>query len=128
MTQLKYLGKLFVIFALISCGQSADNYSSFVPGTWAGYAQTSAGQGKDLVMYVSFRDGILTVDYSPRGGVKRTAPYSFRNGRTIETSLYPENLIIDALPGGRLRFRPEGEKVRVFIEMIYQCDFARVGK
>ncbi|HEV7396011.1 MAG TPA: hypothetical protein VGN86_05835, partial [Pyrinomonadaceae bacterium] len=46
--------------------------------------------------------------------------------RTIEASRYPEHLIIQRHSDKEIEFRPEGDRLRKDIEMIYVCKFTRV--
>jgi hypothetical protein len=106
---------------------SSADYRNWLVGTWEGRTYDN-GRDDQLVMYVIFKDNNLTVDYSPRGGATFTEPYRFIDGRTIEAGRYPEKLIVERRSDDEIRFRPEGERLRVDIEMIYACRFIRVVK
>jgi hypothetical protein len=103
---------------------SPIDYKSLILGKWEGRASYVSGDGH-LVMFVTFNEGNLTVDYSPSGGGKFIAPYKFKDERTIESSRYPENLVIVRYGDKVIGFRPEGDKLREDIEMIYECRFEK---
>ena len=100
------------------------DYRDLMPGTWAG--RDCSGDGNRLEMYVTFKDNDLTVDYSPSGGAKISIPYRFRDGRTIETSRYPENLVIVSHGDKVIGFRPQGKDLREDIDIIYVCQFEKI--
>ena len=142
MTNLKLLTFVLISLGMAQCSTSTPtrqisntnqnppspaDYQSFILGTWEGRAYYN-GQDNQLVMYVTFKDNHLTVDYSPAGGAKFTEPYRFKDERTIEASRYPEHLIIEKHSQDEIRFRPEGSKLREDVEVIYACKFARTMK
>lgn len=92
------------------------DYQKLIAGTWKCVGHK---------IYVTFNDGTITVDYSLEGGRKFTEPYKFKDERTLEVSRYPENLIIVRYTDDEIGFRPEGDKLRADIEMIYACSFVR---
>jgi hypothetical protein len=99
--------------------QSLD-YSDLVIGTWEGRDQVSA-------MYLTFKtDGTAIVDYTPNGGEKHELSYGFKDDKTIEISLYPENLIIKKWSDDEISFQPEGKNLREDIPKVYVYRFKRV--
>lgn len=124
---MKPLRSLVIVLILLGCSQHSEDYKSFVIGTWEGRV-SSNGQDDRLIMYLTFSDGTLTADYSPAGGGKFIAPYTFIDERTIMTSRYPENLVIEILSGNTMKFRSEVGEPRKIILMIYLCKFVRTVK
>ncbi|MDT4969286.1 MAG: hypothetical protein QOJ64_4023 [Acidobacteriota bacterium] len=100
------------------------DYRDLMPGTWEG--RDYSGDGNRLEMYVRFKDNDLTVDYSPSGGANFTIPYRFHDGRTIETSRYPENLIIVSHGDKVIGFRPQGNDLREDMDIIYVYQFEKL--
>jgi hypothetical protein len=86
------------------------------------------GQDDRLEMYLTFSERTLTVDNSPAGGGTFNAPYKFKDERTIVTSLFPDNLIIERLSGNTMKIRPEMGGSRKTILMIYVCKFVKTVK
>lgn len=98
----------------------SPNYRHLVIGTWEGRDQVSA-------MYLTFKtDGTAIVDYTPNGGEKHEFHYNFKDNKTIEMSLYPENLIIRKWSDDEISFQPEGKKLREDIPKVYVYRFKRV--
>ncbi len=124
---MKPLKSLLVVLILLGCSQHSNDYRGFVIGTWEGRVSGN-GQDDRIIMYLTFSYGTLTVDYSPSGGRKFTAPYTIKDERTIMTSRYPDNLVIERLSGNAMKLRPEIGEPRKIIEMIYQCKFIRTAK
>jgi hypothetical protein len=142
MTRIKVLIIILVTVAASQCSASNNSrsisnfnqnssspvdYKSLILGKWEGRASYVGGDGH-LVMFVTFDENNLTVDYSPSGGGKFTALYKFRDESTIESSHYPENLVIVRYSNNVIGFRPEGDKLREDIEMIYECRFKKTNQ
>ena len=98
------------------------DYQELLVGSWVGHDDF----GQMNVLFGT--DGWAEIDYSPAGGKRFRLPYSFKDERTIEISLYPENLIIERVNNNEILFRPEGNRVRVDIDRIYTCRFTRLEK
>lgn len=124
---MKPLKSLVIVLILLGCSQHSDDFEGFVIGTWEGRV-SSNGQDDRLVMYLTFSEGTLTVDNSPAGGGTFNTPYKFKDERTIMTSLFPDNLIIERLSGNAMKVRPEMGEPRKIILMIYVCKFVKTVK
>jgi hypothetical protein len=130
--KLKALILLLAVFCLSQCSApdankrylSVNNQTSSSP---VDYQKLIAGTWKCVghEIYVTFKEGIMTVDYSREGGGKFTSPYKFKDESTLEVSRYPENLIIVKYTDDEIGFRLEGRELRADIEMIYACRFVR---
>lgn len=132
MAKLKVLALVLAAFCFSQCSALDTNnrylkvnnqtseppvdYEKLIAGTWKCVGHE---------IYVTFKDETITVDYSSDGGRKFIEPYKFKDERTLEVGRYPEHLIIVRYTDDEIGFRPEGNKLRVDIEMIYACRFVR---
>lgn len=99
----------------------SSNYRDLIIGSWEGRDRASG-------MFLTFKtDGTAVIDYTPNGGEKFELSYKFKDDRTIEISLYPENLIVKKWSDNEISFRPEGDKLRKDISMVYIYRFKRIS-
>src|SRR5205823_2021744 len=103
----------------------SPGYKNSVLGTWEGRARVN-GQDDHPVMHVTFKDGLLTVDYSPDSDARVSAPYEFKDERTIKTALLPEDLVVEKRSDAEISFRPARGAREEGLEMIYACRFVKV--
>jgi hypothetical protein len=101
---------------------SVINYKDLTTGTWEGWLDH-----KPLMRLTFNEDSTMTVEYLSYGG-KFTVPYKLKNEGIIETSHFPENLIITKHTDDEFSFRPEGNRLRKDINVIYVCRFVRPMK
>jgi hypothetical protein len=110
----------------------SSKYAKLIVGTWEGRESTvTRVEGREYVstsvMYLTFNnDGTAIIDYSPSGGKKFVVPYKFKDEKTIIDNLHPENLIINEGSDGTISFSPEGNRMRVEIDMIYEYKFRKI--
>ncbi len=141
MGNLKFILFAVSLFLLIQCKPSDSNlhvsktneesapsvnYSNLIIGTWEGESPYSNTPNVPTKMYVTFKDGNMTVESSLSDGRKHTVPYKFKDERTIQASGYEDNLIIEKISDNQISFKPEGDRMRVDFLIIYTCLFSRV--
>jgi hypothetical protein len=133
-----FLAGLVLSFQLqcsnVNSGHSAENtnrtsetftdYKTFILGTWdCDYSYN----GVPSKMFVTFKsDNMIESDSTVNK--ESIEPYKFKNENTVQVSRYPDNLIIERVSDNQLRFKPEGDKLRKDLEIIYSCSFMRVAK
>ena len=119
----KYLFFALALLCLSQC--SSPNDGDFILGTWEGRARVN-GQDDHPVMRLTFKDSLLTADYSPDSDAVFSAPYEFTDERTIKTALFPKDLIIEKHSDAEISFRPARGAREEGLEMIYACRFVKV--
>ena len=119
----KYLIFALVLLCLSQC--SSPNDRGFILGTWEGRARVN-GQDDHLAMHLTFKDGLLTADYSPDSDAVASAPYEFTDERTIKTALFPKDLIIEKHSDAEISFRPARDAREEGLDRVYACRFVKV--
>lgn len=122
---MKYLKVIFLLPILLAGSQCTGRVKNPVLGIWEGRAWSN-GRDNQIIMYLSFEIGSITADYTPSGGGKFYASYRFKDERTIETSLYPDHLVIELQPNEGMRFLAGAKGMRESVDVVYHCKFKKV--